>query len=412
MNNVLAMVLAGGRVDELLCLTERRAKSALPIFGIYRIIDFVLSNLMHAGIENVGILSQYRPHGLVRHIGTGEHWDFIGRKRGIRILPPYHGSKGSDWYKGTADAVYQNSAYIEEFDPDHVLVASADHVYRMDYKPFIQFHIENDADATVCFTQLKRKSTRFGYGIVDKKGKLVQYVEKPSSPPSDLVSMTVYSFKKNFLLDVLKTNARESSHEFGKDIIPMILSDCKVSGFIFKGYWAYARTVDSYYRTNMDLLAGKIDLDGWQIRTNLLERCTYRDRLPAYMSGDVENSVIGDECVIEGSVKNSILSPGVTVKSGAVVTDSIVFHDTNIEHKAKLKRVICDKDSSIGEGAIIGGFGEEIPSSEFEGLLSSGITILGKRCIVPNNTVIGANTVIYSSARITQSDINPGSTLR
>jgi glucose-1-phosphate adenylyltransferase len=412
MNNVLALVLAGGRVDELLCLTERRAKSAVPIFGIYRIIDFVLSNLMHAGIENVGILSQYRPHSLVRHIGTGEHWDFVGRKRSIRILQPYRGIKESDWYKGTADAVYQNIPYIEEFDAEHILIASADHVYRMDYKPLIQFHIDQKSDATICFTKLKVPHTRFGYGVISKNKRLIAYAEKPESPPSNFVSMTLYVFKKEFLIKILKTNARESSHEFGKDIIPQIIPNQKIFAIVFKGYWAYARTINSYYRTNMDYLKRIIDLNQWQIRTNLLERCRYRDRLPACINGNVANSSISEECIIEGRVKNSIISPGVKVASGAQVNDSIIFHDTLIERNAQLNKVICDKDSKICAGAKIGGYGEETPSSEFGDLLSSGITVIGRKNTIPENARIGANTVIYPSARITDAPIKPGSTLR
>ncbi len=412
MNNVLALVLAGGRVDELLCLTEKRAKSALPVFGIYRIIDFVLSNLMHAGINNVGVLSQYRPHSLVRHIGTGEHWDFIGRKRGIRILPPYRGLKGSDWYKGTADAVYQNISYIEEFNTDHILIASGDHIYRMDYKPFIKYHIEKRADATICFTKLKTKSTRFGYGIIDKIGRLTGYLEKPTSPLSDWVSMTLYIFKKKFLIDILKKNAGASSREFGRDIIPNIISDRKTFAFKFKKYWAYARTIDSYYNTNMDFLTRKINLGAWQIRTNLFERCVHGDRMSASINGAVSNSVISEGCIIEGKVKNSILSPGVKVGCGAEVVDSIIFHDTKIELNTKLNKVICDKDSRIGKNVVIGNPGEKNPSAEFSNLLSSGITVLGRKTTVPNNTVIGANTVIYPSARITNQEIKPGSTIR
>ena len=412
MDEVLAMVLAGGRVDELLCLTEKRPKSALPIFGIYRIIDFALSNLMHSGIHNVGVLSQYRPYALVRHIGTGEHWDFVGRKRGIRILPPYRGFKESDWYKGTADAVYQNISYIEEFNPKHLLIISADHIYCMNYKPFFQLHNEKDADLSICFTKVKTKTTRFGYGIINKDGRLMEYLEKPETPLSDWVSMTVYLFKTDFLIDILKTNARESSHEFGRDIIPKLLSTSRVFGFKFKDYWAYARTVDSYYETNMDLLKGKINLKKWQIRTNLLERCADSDRLPAHIDDDISNSIVSDGCVIEGKVKNSILSPGVKVESGAEVIDSIVFQDTKIGHNAKLKKVICDKDSQIGEASIIGGIDENIPSKEFGDLLSSGITILGKNSNIPPKTVIGANTVIYSSGEIDNSKIESGSIIR
>lgn len=411
MNNILALVLAGGRVDELLCLTETRAKAAIPIFGIYRIIDFVLSNLMHSGVNNAGILSQYRPHGLVRHIGTGEHWDFIGRKRGVRILAPYSGLKGSDWYRGTADAVYQNTAYIEEFMPEHILVAAGDHIYRMDYIPLIDFHLESKADATICFTKTEKRSSRFGYGIINKKKQLVRYLEKPSSPSSDLVSMTLYVFRTKFILDVLKDNAAQPSHEFGRDIIPKIIEHSKVFAYVFQGYWAYARTIESYYTTNMDLLKHKINLDKWQIRTNLLERCTYRDRTPAYVNAEVTNSIISDECRIEGKVKNSILSPGVHVARGAEVTDSIIFHDVIIDPKARLRKVICDKDSRIGAQSVVGGFGKKTLSKQFDKLLGSGITILGKNSSIPNHATIGANTVIYPAARLKTKHIQPGSTV-
>jgi len=412
MIDVLALILAGGRVDELLCLTENRAKSAVPIFGIYRIIDFILSNLMHSTIDNVGLLSQYRPQELVSHIGTGEHWDFIGRKRGIRILSPYHRLGKYDWYKGTADAVFQNIPYIEEFNAQHILIASADHIYRMNYEPLYKYHLQKNADVTICFKKLKTKSTRFGYGVIDNNGKLIDYQEKPKTPPSEWVSMTVYLFKKDFLLEILESNSHESSHEFGKDIIPKIVNTNRVFGFAFRDYWSYARTIDSYHKTNMDLLNGKIDLSKWQIRTNLLERSVCRDRLPAYINGEISNAIISEECVIEGKVKNSILSPGVTVASGAEVIDSIIFHDTSIEKNAKLQKVICDKDSEIGAGSVIGTFGTEVPSREFPDLLNTGITVLGKNACIPQNTIIGSNTVIFPSMQIKSIRIEPGSSVR
>jgi glucose-1-phosphate adenylyltransferase len=381
---MITMVLAGGRVDELLSLTEKRPKSALPIFGVYRIIDFALSNLMHSGISNVGILSQYRPSALVRHIGTGEHWDFIGRKRGIRILPPYRGAKASDWYKGTADAVYQNISYIEEFNPEYVLVLSADHVYHMNYRKVIQFHIEKKADVTVCFTHAKKEVARFGYGDIDKNDRLVAYQEKPEIPKSNWISMTVYLFKTSILIDCLNANTREESHEFGHDIIPRLLQNKRVFGYRFNDYWAYARTVASYYETNMDLLNKKINLDTWQVRTNLSERCSDRDRLPASIDGNVSNAIISEGCSIRGTVKNSILSPGVSVARGAEVIDSIIFHDTRIEPRAIVTKVICDKDCRIGDGSVIGGYG---------GSENAGITLLGKETIVPPKTVKNATTV-------------------
>jgi len=406
------MVLAGGRVDELLCLTEQRPKSALPVFATYRIIDFVLSNLMHAGIRNVGVLSQYRPYALVRHVGTGEHWDFVGRGRGIRLLPPYRGLKASDWYKGTADAVYQNTSYIDTFKPQHILIASADHIYRMDYRPFINFHLQKAADITVSFARMKNRSSRFGYGVIDRQGRLQDYQERPAMPPSDWVSMTLYLFKTEFLIDLLKANAKEQSHEFGRDIVPRSISKHRVLGYKHRGYWAYARTVDSYYSTNMDMITGKVALKEWQIRTNLMERCAQADRPPAYLNGRVSNSVISEGCIIEGTVKNSLLSPGVAVAPGAEIIDSIVFHDASVGRNSKLKKVICDKDAAIGSGCVIGGFGRQIASVEFGDLLDSGITLLGKNTAIPDNTTIGANTAIYSSARITSARIDPGSTLR
>jgi glucose-1-phosphate adenylyltransferase len=387
MDNVVAMVLAGGRVDELLSLTEKRPKSAVPIFGIYRIIDFALSNLMHSGIPNAGVLSQYRPYALVRHIGTGEHWDFIGRKRGIRILSPYRGAKASDWYKGTADAVYQNISYIEEFNPEYVLIISADHIYHMDYRQVFQFHVEKKADVTVCFTQAKKKTSRFGYGVIDRNDRLIAYQEKPKVPQSNWISMTVYLFKTTLLIDCLNANARENSHEFGRDIIPRLLQDKRIFGYRFNDYWAYARTIASYYETNMDLLKRKINLDTWQVRTNLSERCGDRDRLPAYISGHVSNAIISEGCSIRGSVENSLLSPGVCVAPGAEVIDSIIFHDTKIEPRVIVTKVICDKDCHIGEGSVIGGHGD----SE-----NSGITLLGKNTIIPPKTVRNANNVTSS----------------
>ncbi len=406
------MVLAGGRVDELLCLTEKRPKSALPIFGTYRIIDFVLSNLMQSGINNVGVLSQFRPYALVRHIGTGEHWDFIGRSRGIRILPPYQGLKESDWYKGTADAVYQNISYIEEYKPEHVLIASADHVYHMDYKPFFQFHLERNADLTICFTKVTSKTSRFGYGVIDKNDQVAKYSEKPKTPPSAWASMTLYLFKKQVLIDALKENVGAESHEFGRDIVTKLVTNKKVLGYRFADFWAYARTIETYYKTNMALLQSELNLNSWSIRTNLVERCAYGDRLPARIDGVVTNSVVGDGCVVKGKVNNSILSPGVKVESGAEVIDSIIFHDTTVKSNAYLKKVICDKDSEIGESCTIGGFGEDIPSKEFGDLLNSGITVFGKFSKIPAHTTIGANTAIYSSVAIKDAKIDPGSVLR
>jgi glucose-1-phosphate adenylyltransferase len=412
MTNVLAMVLAAGRVDELLTLTERRPKSAVPVFGIYRIIDFALSNLMHSGLRKVGVLSQFRPHALTRHIGSGEHWDFIGRSREIRILPPYRGLAESDWYKGTADAIYQNMGYIEEFQPEDVLIVSADHIYRMDYRPFYQYHRDKNAEATVCLTRVTTPEKRFGYATLDRRGIVVEYQEKPATPPSHYASMTVYLFKTSLLLNLLKDNSQQTSHEFGRDILPSLAAQKRLVGYRFKGTWTYARTVNAYYAAHQALLKRNIDLNAWQVRTNLIERCEHADRVPARISGKVKNSIVSEGCIIEGKVKNSVLSPGVHIYKGSSVNNSIIFHDTCIKEKSILNKVICDKDVHIGDHVHIGTFGEDTPSQEFGHLMDSGFTLIGKGIQVPNTMRIGANTSIFSTACLNQDSIAPGSTVR
>ncbi|MEO0123498.1 MAG: sugar phosphate nucleotidyltransferase [candidate division WOR-3 bacterium] len=412
MNNIVGMILAGGRVDELLTLTEKRPKAAVPVFGIYRFIDFVLSNMMHSKIDNVGVLSQFRPYSLMRHIGNGEHWDYIGRKRGIRMLPPYKGLKESDWYRGTADAVYQNISFIEEFNPEHVLIAAADHIYSMDYKKVFAFHKKKRADVTVCFTKIKNRYPWFGYGIMEKDGRLIEYKEKPKEPMSDWVSMTVYIFRKDILFDLLKENSHADSHEFGKDIIAYLPGRCAIYGYKFYDYWFYARTIDMYYKTNMTLLEGKIKLHKWQVCTNLIEGCALKDRLPARIEGRVLNSYISDGCVVKGTVINSIISPGVVVEENAEVIDSIIFHNSIIKSNARLKKVICDKFCEIGKDVEIGLFGANIPSKEYRELLNTGITIIGKGVKIAPAVRIGANTVIYADKDIKETLIEPGSTLR
>lgn len=408
MDRVLGLVLAGGRVDELQALTEKRPKAALPVFGCYRFIDFALSNLMHAGVRNVGVLSQYRPYSLMRHIGTGEHWDFVGRSRGIRLLPPYRGLHESDWYKGTADAVYQNLSFIDEFKPRDVLIVAADHVYRMDYRPLVKYHRERKADATVSFAMLRSMHSRFGYGVLGSEGKLTKYVEKPETPPSNLVSMTVYLFRTDVLKEALRTNARDATHEFGQDIIPLVMKANRVFGYRFKGYWSYARTVQAYVQTNRDLIRGRIDLKQWQIRTNLLERCVRADRLPAWMADDVRHSVISEGCRISGSVRNSVLSPGVVVEPGARIIDSIVFHDVVVGGGAVVRGAICDKDVRIGREAVISGESDHDQGKKPE----CATVIIGKGMEIPPGTQIGAGSVLYSSATDVPPDIAPGSVLR
>lgn len=394
------MILAGGRVDELLVLTLKRPKSALPFGGIYRIIDFALSNLMHSGIDNVGILSQYRPFSLMRHVGVGEHWDFIGRSRGVRILPPYRGMRASDWYKGTADAIYQNQNYINEHNPDLVLIVSGDHIYRMDYANLVDFHIEGKADLTIAFTRISSRSeTRFGLGVIGRNGRLTDYREKPVERISRWASMTVYVFRKEVLYELLKTNVREPSHEFGRDIIPKALANYRVSAYKFKGFWEYSRTIDAYFGSNMLLLKKKagFDLERWQVRTNPYERNLVADRPPCKIASraQVRNSIISDGCIIEGRVLNSILSPGVRIEEGSEIVDSIVMHDARIGRGVVVNKTICDKEVMIGDKAICGEGDEFAPNNDYPRLLSCGITVIGKGAKIPGGIRIGRNCIIY-----------------
>ncbi|MEO0184511.1 MAG: sugar phosphate nucleotidyltransferase, partial [candidate division WOR-3 bacterium] len=330
----------------------------------------------------------------------------------IRILPPYKGIKESDWYRGTADSVYQNISFIEEFKPQYVIIAAADHIYQLDYRKVLAFHKEKHADVTVCFTKSKLKNPWFGYGIIGKNGELVAYEEKPEKSPSDWVSMTVYIFRTELLFDSLKQNANAESHEFGRDIISNLPGKCAIYAYKFNDYWSYARTVDMYYQTNMELLNGKVNLNQWQVCTNLIEGCALKDRIPARIEGQVVNSYISDGCIIKGTVINSILSPGVVVEKNSEIINSVIFHNTVIRKNAKLKMVICDKMCDIGESAEIGTFGAEIPSKEFTNLVAGGITVLGKETKVASRARIGANTVIYSGKFVGQGEIAPGSVIR
>jgi len=392
----LAMILAGGRVDELNVLTLYRPKSALPFGSFVRVIDFPLSNLMNSGIERVALLSQYRSYSLINHIGTGAAWDMLGRNRGISILPPYTGSEQNDWYRGSADAVHRNLDFIKYIAPDEVLILSGDHIYKMDYQKVIDYHHEKDADLTMVVIQVPlEKAHRFGIAAMDDEdgergGRVIGYWEKPIQPVSDWASLTVMLFKPEVLYKLLQENQDQESFEFGRDIIPaMMAAGCKVYGYKFRGYWGYTRTVDEYWQSNMDLLGEKplIDMEAWGLRTNLDHR-GIRDFQPTII-GDyahVENSLIYNGCRIEGTVRNSIISPGVVVGKNSVVENSILFFDTHVGRDCLLSKVIADVDCQFRDGARVG--------AEAGGSATQ-VTVLGQDNIVPENTFIGQGAVIY-----------------
>ena len=403
MKKIVGMVLAGGRVDELSVLTAKRPKSALPMWGVYRIIDFALSNMMHAGIEVVGVLAQYRPFSLTTHLLNGEPWDYVGRARALRVLSPFKGAEDSDWYKGTADALYQNLGFIERYAPEVVLVASADHVYAMDYRPMLRQHAATGADLTMALKRVPREEAhRYGTAVLDGSRRVTVYEEKAPQPKGDLASLTVYIFNTRCLVERLKQNALEGkTFQIYSEIIPRMVEErARVFGWIFDGYWQYARTLDAYYETNMDIVREHApDLPAWRVRTNLVP-ASPGDPTPALFRATARSrsSLVCCDTVVEGTVERSILSPGVAVERGAVVRDSVVMHRSRIAAGAVVDRAIVDKDVRVGEEALVGR-GEAVANRAHPHTLSGGATVIGKGTRIPAGLRIGRNCIVYPDMR-------------
>jgi glucose-1-phosphate adenylyltransferase len=403
MKQMVGMVLAGGRVDELLVLTAKRPKSALPMWGMYRIIDFVLSNMMRAGIEVVGVLAQYRPYSLITHLANGEPWDYVGRSRALRILSPFRGAEESDWYKGTADALYQNLNFITRFAPEVVVVAAGDHVYAMDYRPMLKQHQATGADLTIALKRVPREQAhQYGTAVLDASRRVVGYEEKAKNPKGDLASLTVYVFNTGCLVERLQQNAREGKTlQIYSEIIPrMVEEKARVFGWVFEGYWQYARTIDTYYATNMDILGTDApDLPAWQVRTNLNPE-TLGDPPPALFrpTARVSSSLVCCHVALEGMVHHSILSPGVVIEPGAVVRDSVLMHHCRVEEGAVVDRVILDKNVRVGKGACVG-WGDMIPNRQHPQTLSTGVTVIGKGSRIPPGLRIGRSCIVCPDLR-------------
>ena len=417
MNSTLVMLLAGGVGSRLSILGYHRAKPAVPFGGMYRIIDFTLSNAMNSALNTVGVLTQYKPLSLMEHIGRGEPWDFIGRTRGARILPPRTGKENSDWYKGTADAVRQNIDFIDHHDSEHVLIVSGDHIYRMDYAELIAFHDESKADLTIGMMPVAWEETHhFGIAITDEKNRIVAWEEKPEKAKNNLASMGIYVFNTKYLLQMLQSH---TEHDFGKNIIPASVESHRTFAFPYSGYWRDVGTLKAYWQANMDVLnpASGLNLADWHLRTNVEEEGRIGDRPPSYIShkARVRNSVISPGCVIEGMVENSILSPGVYVAQGANVVDSVVMHGCRILNGAQLSRCILDKNVSIYENAVLGTGNGEFANREKPEHLSSGLVVVGKKAMVPAACRIGKNTILYpglSEEDYSSKDVNEGETIR
>ncbi len=387
-----AVILAGGEGTRLSVLTAKRAKPAVPFAGKYRIIDFTLSNCVNSNIFDVMILTQYRPHSLNDHLGGGQPWDldrsFTG---GIQILQPFKGRRDTDWYSGTADAVWQNINFVTRNHPDHTLILSGDHIYEMDYDTLLNYHIEKGADATLCTIRVPLdEGSRYGIIDVDAQLRVTDFVEKPQKPPSNLASMGVYVFNTRMLEQLLTEDAARTSsnHDFGKDIIPrMIVEGKSVYAYPYSGYWIDVGTIDAYWEAHMDLLEKPPSLNlndrSWIIHT----RSEERPPVMIEQGAVIKNSLITDGSVIcEGAVvERSVLSPGVYVGPKAVIRESIILTDSYIEAGAVVERCIVDKMTVIGHEARVG---------KMQDMGELGITVVGKNTHVPAGFTIGRNVVL------------------
>ena len=399
MKRVVALILAGGQGDRLSVLSEERAKPAVIFGGRYRVIDFTLSNVVNSGITRVGVLTQYRPRSLNDHIGIGRPWDLDRQGGGVTLLQPYLGRESSDWYRGTADAVFQNIYFLEETRADLVLILAGDHVYKMNYDDLIAYHVAKGADVTVPLYQVPTdQAHRYGVLTVDDDGRIVEFDEKPDHPRSNLISMGIYVFNRQALIEQLAADFErgDSTHDFGHDIIPAMVEDptMRAYGYAFSGYWRDVGTIESYYQGNMDLLEDLPELNMYDADTRIRSRVTGYPPAKIGRRAYISRSLLDLGCIINGHVEHSVLSPGVYVEEGAVVRDSIIFDDCRIEAGAIVEHSIVDKEVLVGKNAYVGYGDDWTPNMDRPDIVNCGITIVGKRAQIPQYTRIGRNVVI------------------
>lgn len=392
---MIAMLLAGGQGSRLGVLTADVAKPAVAFGGKYRIIDFPLSNCINSGIDTVGVLTQYQPLRLNSHIGIGIPWDLDRNNGGVTVLPPYERSNNSEWYTGTANAIYQNLRYMESYNPDYVLILSGDHIYKMDYEVMLDFHKENNADVTIATMPVSmEEASRFGIVIADEDKKIKDFEEKPEKPRSNLASMGIYIFSWSVLRDALIAMKDVQSCDFGKHIIPYCFeNDKRLFAYEFNGYWKDVGTLGSYWEANMELidLIPEFNLyeEYWKIYTK-------SDTIePLYVSpeGHSERSIIGEGTENYGYVQNSVIGSNVKIGKGAVIRDSIIMRDAVIGDRCTIDKSIIAENSRIGEGAVLG-VGEEAPNVLNESIYSFGLVTVGEDTVIPENVRIGKNTAI------------------
>ena len=392
---MIAMLLAGGQGSRLGVLTQKVAKPAVSFGGKYRIIDFPLSNCINSGVDTVGVLTQYQPLRLNTHIGIGIPWDLDRNVGGVTILPPYEKSKGSDWYTGTANAIFQNLEYMETYNPDYVLILSGDHIYQMDYEVMLEYHKANNADVTIAAMPVPiEEASRFGIVITDEHNRITEFEEKPANPRSNLASMGIYIFSWPALKEALLALSEEPGCDFGKHVIPYCHGKGeRIFAYEYNGYWKDVGTLGSYWEANMELIdiIPEFNLyeEYWKIytRSDIIP--------PQYIAPEavIERSIIGEGTEIYGEVHNSVIGAGVTIEAGAVVRDSIVMRNSVIGAGAKVDKAIVAEDTAIGAGAELG-VGEYAPSTYDPKVYQFDLVTIGEHSVIPENVKIGKNTAI------------------
>ena len=392
---MIAMLLAGGQGSRLGVLTQKVAKPAVSFGGKYRIIDFPLSNCINSGVDTVGVLTQYQPLRLNTHIGIGIPWDLARNVGGVTLLPPYEKSMGSDWYTGTANAIYQNLEYMETYNPDYVLILSGDHIYKMDYEVMLEYHKANNADITIAAMPVPiEEASRFGILITDESNRITEFEEKPANPRSNLASMGIYIFSWKALKEALIRMSDVPGCDFGKHIIPFCFEEGKrVFAYEYNGYWKDVGTLGSYWEANMELIdiIPEFNLyeEYWKIYTK-------SDIIPPqYVSEDavIDRSIVGEGTEIYGEVRNSVIGAGVVIKKGAVVKDSIVMRECVIGEDVVINKAILAENVTVGAGAELG-IGEYEKSKYDPKVYQFDLVTVGENSIIPEHVKVGKNTAI------------------
>ena len=393
MKECIAMLLAGGQGSRLYALTQRLAKPAVPFGGKYRIIDFPLSNCVNSGIDTVGILTQYQPLVLNEYIGNGQPWDLDRLYGGVHVLPPYQTATGSDWYKGTANAIYQNINFIERYEPEYVVILSGDHIYKMDYSKMLEFHKAHNADCTIAVMEVPwEEASRFGIMTADEEGTITRFQEKPKNPESNLASMGIYIFTWTKLRKYLAEDEADpaSDNDFGKNIIPnMLAANEHMVAYPFEGYWKDVGTIDSLWEANMDLLDPNVPLDVWDDDWKIYSRNSGMTGHFVSDTADVQNSMVTEGCTVEGKVEKSVLFAGVKVGKGAVVEESIVMPGAVIEEGAHVAYTIVAENVVVKKDAVVGCAKEEAEDPE-----KWGIAVIGE------GVTIGEGAKVYPKAMV------------